>query len=190
MNPVDWLLEPSNPSIRYLALRHVLGRDKNDADVREARAAIPESAIVRRILAKQAPDGHWGDAASPYNPKYRATYWTLLVLGFLGLSRADERVRHAAEHLFAFQQPTGGFAPGEMERFRAEVEGILKGMRSKKTIPFTMFFFYHLSLNEISEILNIPVGTVKSRISYTRKTIREALIKKGYDNKILLGSVD
>jgi RNA polymerase sigma-70 factor (ECF subfamily) len=73
------------------------------------------------------------------------------------------------------------FSPGELEQFRLEVEEVLKKMRSKKTIPFTMFFFYNLSLKEIAEILKIPVGTVKSRIAYTRQTLRNALIKKGYD---------
>jgi RNA polymerase sigma-70 factor, ECF subfamily len=73
------------------------------------------------------------------------------------------------------------FAPGELEQFRMEVEEVLKKMRSKKTIPFTMFFFYNLSLNEIGEILKIPVGTVKSRIAYTRQSLRNALVKKGYD---------
>ena len=120
MNPVDWLLEPDNPSVRYLALRHLLGRDEDDADVQAARAAISESAIVRRIFAKQAPEGHWGDPTSPYLPKYKSTYWTLMVLGFLGLSRDDERVRRAVEHVFSFQRPDGGFSELGEEGARRE----------------------------------------------------------------------
>ncbi len=58
MSPLDWLLEPTNPSVRYLALRHLLGRGEDDADVREARGAIPHSPVVRRIFARQAPEGH------------------------------------------------------------------------------------------------------------------------------------
>ena len=43
-----------------------------------------------------------------------------MVLGFLGMSRDDERVRHAAEHLFAFQQPNGGFAELGEEKARRD----------------------------------------------------------------------
>jgi hypothetical protein len=116
----SWLLQPSNPSIRYLALRHLLGRGEGDADVREAHVAIAESAIVRRIFSKQSPEGYWGDPASPYLPKYKSTYWTLMVLGFLGLSRDDDRVRRAVEHVFTFQQPNGGFAESGEEGARRE----------------------------------------------------------------------
>lgn len=118
--PIAWLLEPENPSVRYLALRHLLGRAADDPEVQEARAAIPQSRTVQRIFAQQAPEGHWGDPNSPYQPKYKATYWTLMLLGHLGLDRGDERVQRAVEHLFRFQQPDGGFAERGEEGARRE----------------------------------------------------------------------
>lgn len=135
MNPEGWLLEPSNPSIRYLALRHLLHRGEGDADVQAARAAIAESPIVRRIFRKQAPEGHWGDPTTPYNPKYRATYWTVMALGFLGLSRDDERVRRAAEYLFAFQQPDGGFAERGEEGARREYAYVVDRAQKRGNPP-------------------------------------------------------
>lgn len=105
-----WLLEPENPSVRYWALRDVLRRAEDDVEVVATRAAIPASPVVQRIFARQAPEGYWGDPTEPYRDKYKASFWTLMVLGYLGLDRHDERVDRAVQYLFQFQQPNGGFA--------------------------------------------------------------------------------
>lgn len=119
-NPTGWLLEQDNPSVRYLTLCYLLGQPEDDAEVEVARATIPRSRVVERIFARQAPGGFWGDPASPYQPKYKASYWTLMVLGHLGLSREDERVQRAVEHIFHFQQMEGGFAEFGEEGARRE----------------------------------------------------------------------
>jgi hypothetical protein len=106
-DPTGWLLEEDNPSVRYLALRHLLERPEDDPEVQAARAAVPPSQVVERIFARQDPGGFWDDPANPYLPKYKASYWTLMVLGHQGLSREDERVQRAVEHIFCFQQPEG-----------------------------------------------------------------------------------
>jgi RNA polymerase sigma-70 factor, ECF subfamily len=38
-----------------------------------------------------------------------------------------------------------------------------------------LYYVNDLSIQEISEILDIPLGTVKSRLFYSRKTIRKQL---------------
>jgi len=129
-DPLQWLLEPDNPSVRYLTLRHLLGRPEDDPETQTARAAIPDSPVVKRIFARQDPAGFWGDPATPYQPKYKATYWTLMVLGHLGLSRDDERVRRAAEYVFRFQQPVGGFA--ELGEEAARREYVRKAQKARE----------------------------------------------------------
>ena len=39
--PTEWLLEPENPSVRYLTLTALLDRQEDDPQVAEARAAMP-----------------------------------------------------------------------------------------------------------------------------------------------------
>lgn len=107
---LEWLLEPNNPPVRYLALRHLLGQSESHPDVQQTRAAIPDSPWIRRIFAKQAAGGYWRDPTNPYLPKYKSTYWTLMLLGHLCASRSDERVQRAVGYVFCFQQPDGGFA--------------------------------------------------------------------------------
>ena len=44
----DWLLEPDQPSVRYLALTQLLGKSETDSDVRDAKARIPSAGGPRR----------------------------------------------------------------------------------------------------------------------------------------------
>ena len=134
-DPTSWLLEEDNPSVRYLALRHLLGRPEDDPKVRAARAAIPRSRVVERFFARQDPGGFWGDPASPYKPKYRGTYWTLMMLGHLRLSREDERVQRAVEYIFRLQQPDGGFAEYGEEGARREYQYVAQRRQSRGKEP-------------------------------------------------------
>jgi len=140
-DPITWLLEPDNPTVRYLTLRHLLGRPKGDPQVEAARAAIPHSRVAQRVFARQASDGHWGDAATPYKPKYKATYWTLMVLGHLGLRRDDQRVQRAVDYVFRFQQPNGGFAETGEVGARREYDYVVqrRKARGKETPDESVF---------------------------------------------------
>ncbi len=62
-DPIPWLLEPENPSVRYWTLLDVLDRAADDPEVQTARAAILNFPPVAELLAAQKPDGHWGKRA-------------------------------------------------------------------------------------------------------------------------------
>jgi len=103
---VQWLLEPENPSSRYLTLTGLLDRPEDDAEVMAARAAIPEVPPVRAILEAQYP--HQADAGRPagfwikpdvgYSPKYRATLWQVIFLAQYGAPPVAA-VRAACEYV-------------------------------------------------------------------------------------------
>src|SRR5439155_25828224 len=56
---LDWLLEPKNPTARWLTLRLLLDRADDDPDVLEAQQAIPDSRRTQAVLAGQRSDGSW-----------------------------------------------------------------------------------------------------------------------------------
>jgi hypothetical protein len=89
-NPIPWLLEPENPSVRYWTLLDLLDRSGDDPEVRAARAAIPTFPPVAELLAAQKPDGYW-------------------VLADLGLTAENEHIRRACEFMFTFQREHGAF---------------------------------------------------------------------------------
>ncbi len=132
-----WLLETENPSVRYLALRHLLGRSERDADAQEARSEIPHSPWVKRIFARQEAGGYWLDPSNPYLPKYKSTYWTLMLLGHLSLSRSDEHVQRATDYIFRFQQPDGGFAECGTEGARRVFNYVAQRQQARGKEPCT-----------------------------------------------------
>ena len=139
---LDWLLEPANPSIRLLTLRHLLNRPSDDPDVQEASAAIVGSAPVKRIFSRQNPDGSWGDASDPYLPKYKSSYWTLMLLGHLAVPRGTEQVARAVDHILTFQQPGGGFATYEQHNahIRYEFAARRESARGRPALDEKSFF--------------------------------------------------
>ncbi len=127
---LEWLLEPSNPCVRYRTLTELLGREEGENQVREAQANVMRSRLVARMLGSQKEDGGWDEGPSWYHPKYRASSWRLLLLGQLGVDRRDERIRKACEYAFRFQLPSGAFADrvGDgMEKSWASAAGCLNG---------------------------------------------------------------
>jgi hypothetical protein len=131
-SPVKWLLEKSDPSIRYFALRDLLAKPDDDEEVAAAKTAIPESPIVKRILGRQNLLGYWEKPNSPYLPKYKSSYWTIMVLSRLGLDRTDERVAKACEFIFRFQHDEGGFSCKSPENASMDYE---YRRRKGKTMP-------------------------------------------------------
>lgn len=168
MDATSWLLESDNPSVRYLALRHLLRLPVDHVEVQLARAAIPSSPTVVRIFARQSPEGYWGDPTSPYQPKYKATYWTLMLLGHLGLSISDRRIQRAVEYIFQFQQPEGGFAECGEAGARREYAAVINRKRAQhRKIPseeaFVADLLHQMTLscltgNMIATLLRLGYG--------------------------------
>ncbi|MBD5191206.1 MAG: sigma-70 family RNA polymerase sigma factor [Bacteroidales bacterium] len=65
------------------------------------------------------------------------------------------------------ETPEGAFAMNE-------IEAIIAGFDADYRLPFSMHVAGY-KYEEISEKLNMPLGTVKSRIFFTRKRLREIL---------------
>lgn len=94
---MDWLLEPNEPSIRYLTLTQLLGHKAVDPEVREAKARIPQEGWVADMLAKRDPGGWWVRNGAPMYPKYQSMNWNLLAMSDLGGSRSIPEVAASCE---------------------------------------------------------------------------------------------
>jgi len=97
----DWLLAAATPSIRYLTLRDLLGREGADPEVAAAWQAMKASGPVPAILAGQAEAGGWAGERSYYTPKYTSTHWSMLLLAELGTDGADPRLRRGAAFMLS-----------------------------------------------------------------------------------------
>jgi hypothetical protein len=115
MTVIDWLLEPSDPSVRYRTLVELLDRG-GTPEAFEARSLIPDSAPVKKLLGAMHPDGYWlqkksgagaliGDGVE-YG-SFATTHFCLAYCAELGLSRENPLVAKAAERYLSLQNPDG-----------------------------------------------------------------------------------
>ena len=89
-DPLPWLLEPESPGARYLAMRDILDIPADRPELCAARQAAHTEGPIAAILAEIGPDGHWAKPGPGYNPKYRSTDWSLILLAQLGASAAED----------------------------------------------------------------------------------------------------
>lgn len=96
---VPWLMEPSDPSVRYWTLTKLLDRSETEREVVEARQAIMQHGPAVEILSHYAGDGQWDGERSYYTYKYRSTHWQLLLLAELAAGGDDTRIADACRRM-------------------------------------------------------------------------------------------
>jgi hypothetical protein len=96
--------------VRHLALRWLLDRPADDAEVAAARAAAMQAEPIATILAHQHPAGSWVKPGAGYSPKYTGTVWQLIFLDQLGADLHDPRVKASCDYVLSHSQTAcGGF---------------------------------------------------------------------------------
>lgn len=110
---LEWLLEPSQPAVRYLALRDLID-GASPGELADAKHAIPRRGWVADILRARKPGGYWVHGKDLYVPKYKSTNWMLLALSDLGITREDPRIAKSCSlWMDRFAREDGGFdTPG------------------------------------------------------------------------------
>ena len=107
----DWLLEPDNPGVRYLALRDIVEAD--ETEIKAARRKAHREGPIDSILAEMNPEGYWIKPGNVYANKCRGTVWSIISLAELGASvEEDKRVSAACDYLLDQALLKGGqFSP-------------------------------------------------------------------------------
>jgi hypothetical protein len=106
---LDWLLETENPTVRYLALRDLLDRPPDDADLTAARTAAYQHGAIPTVLDAMHPDGYWVTPGAGYSPKYTSTVWSIILLAQLGASASkDPRIARAVNYVLEHTLTEGG----------------------------------------------------------------------------------
>lgn len=109
---LDWMLEPDQPSIRYLTLTRLAGRREADPEVREAKGRIPSTGWVADILSRRNSAGWWVRDRGWLEPRFTATHWNMLALADLGATRSIPEVAESAEYWMGKSPLRGGGVGG------------------------------------------------------------------------------
>jgi hypothetical protein len=95
---IDWLLEPEDTGARYLALRDLV--KASPSELVAARKAAHTDGPIAAVLAKMDPAGFWERPGPGYNPKYRSTVWSVILLAQLGAEMGmDNRIATAVSYI-------------------------------------------------------------------------------------------
>lgn len=106
-SPVDWLLEPDDIGVRYLALRNLVDADTNE--LATAAWQAHEKGQIAQILANMENEEYWKKPGAGYNPKYTGTVWSVILLAQLGASlKIDNRITTACSYVLDHTLTEGG----------------------------------------------------------------------------------
>ncbi len=104
-----WLLEKDDPGVRYLALRDLMNLPPDARELRAARKAAHQHGPIAAVLAGMEAEGYWARPGPGYNPKYRSTVWSIVLLAQLGASvEEDKRLMRACAYLLDHNLAAGG----------------------------------------------------------------------------------
>jgi hypothetical protein len=157
-DPTYWLLEDSNPSVRFWALKDILDLDPRQEEVLETQKSIMSSAEVTTILENQNPEGFWVHRDNMYLPKYTATTHQLLILAELGAKRTHS-VDKALEHIFEFQRSSGHFLPELPKTLKGINSRVYDGCCFDGNILFYMIHFGHLNDERVQRLIDFIINT-------------------------------
>ena len=108
--------------------------------------------------------------AHTFRAEGRLIAWLLGIVHHTAMKAIRNRTNYlgdVAEETIREEQPS----PEEQAQVKDERRWVRQGMQSlspEHRAVLELIFYQELSLNEVAQVLNIPVGTVKSRLSYAR----------------------
>jgi hypothetical protein len=131
-DPLPWLLEPENPSVRYWTLIDILDRPGTDPEVQETRAAIAQQPLVKELFALQRPEGYWGDESKPHTAQ--GDVGALSLLYMLGVPPDKRTTAGCDSFLKNCQHEGGGFSM--TKKIRSGIFPCTTGTH----LPFLVYF--------------------------------------------------
>jgi len=97
---LDWLLSSEIAGVKYLALRELTDMLEDSPEMEAARQIAYHQGPIATILENMEEAGYWCQPGAGYNPKYRSTVWSILLLAQLGAqAKEDDRIAKACAYL-------------------------------------------------------------------------------------------
>jgi RNA polymerase sigma-70 factor (ECF subfamily) len=151
---------------------------------RTALAITGESASAGDLLQEVFLRVHrFSNRIDPERPLEPWLYRTTMNLTYTWVKRHNRLVRPLEDIANWF---SGGKkqSPSDLTEKEEEWEDIRKAITRLDLIHRMVVVLYYindLSIQEISEILDVPMGTVKSRLYYGRQVLKQQLETNGFD---------
>ena len=117
--------------------------------------------------------------ARNFRAEGRLIAWLLGIVHHTAMKAIRNRTNYlddVAEESIREDQPS----PEEQAQVKDERRWVRQGMQSlspEHRAVLELIFYQELTLNEVAQVLGVPLGTVKSRLSYARNHLRVVLAR-------------
>lgn len=179
------------------ALLHQIARGDEDA-LRTLYVAYGSSMYAYALRLTRDPDtaeevvqqclvAVWQTSGS-FRGKSRVVAWLLGIVHHKALNLLRKREDVSLDELL-IPLPAGEEAPARLAEARENQRLIRLGLdqlTSEQRTVLELIFFHHLSMEEASQVLDCPIGTVKSRLFAAKSSLKGVLIRQGYRLEDLL----
>jgi RNA polymerase sigma-70 factor (ECF subfamily) len=132
------------------------------------------SDLLQDVFLRMYRFSHRIDPQRPLEPwLYRVT----VNLAYTWMNRRNRMLRclhEIAEWMSRERKPTPHLQAERREEWRW-VQQAVASLPMSQRVVVVMYYINDLSLQEIADILEIPVGTVKSRLYYSRRALKKQL---------------
>jgi RNA polymerase sigma-70 factor, ECF subfamily len=91
--------------------------------------------------------------------------------------KARERLKHITEDLFHLQSKNNQSPEKAVIQNESDlmIQCAIRGLDNKHRLPIILRYYHDLSVAEIAKTLDIPKGTVHSRLNIARERLRQVL---------------
>lgn len=143
-------------------------------DVRRAEDIVQETLLrAWRDPEARNADGRWS----------RASIFTIAKRILIDqVPAAEARPGEVSDEDVEAHTHIGG-DPIERTLDAAEVRAALAALPERLRITLVEIYFQERSVAEVAEVLDVPLGTVKSRTSYALRALREALAGREFESR-------
>jgi RNA polymerase sigma-70 factor (ECF subfamily) len=115
-----------------------------------------------------------------FDPKYKFFSWLYRILVNESLNFINQRKRYTEGNADVIAYSAGRKSDQSTVEFNKDIQDILLDLKPDYRIVIVMKHFQNFSYREMSDILDIPEKTVKSRLFTARKLLKDILIQRGY----------
>jgi RNA polymerase sigma-70 factor, ECF subfamily len=120
----------------------------------------------------------WASKGGQLRDRSKAKSWLFTTLYREFLGRRRHEVRFPKVELEEAREEEMSISPNMNVFDGAAVLEALRGVEEGFRVPLTMFYLEQFSYQEIADMLEIPIGTVMSRLSRGKAQLRQRLLSK------------
>lgn len=173
---VDRVAKGDRAAVRLLFMRH-------HARVYRFVARQTGSEMMADDIANEVFLELWRQAPG-FEGRSEVSTWLLGIARFKALSLLRKKKEDWIDDEAAAAVPDGADTPEVVtmkEDKAAALRRFVNALPEEHRVVIDLAYYHGQSVNEIGEVLDIPVATVKTRMFYARKKLGEALKAAGYD---------